>query len=72
MSTEPRLHLDARGRVIVENATAEIMEALAALRWSGAAGPGIRVSASPTRPPAHLPSRVPAHPRTPSEATHRA
>lgn len=38
MNDAPRLHVDPRGRVIVENATAEIMEALAALQWPAGAG----------------------------------
>ncbi len=34
MTPEIRLHVDRRGRVFVENATAEVMQALRALGWN--------------------------------------
>lgn len=43
MTPEVKLHVDRRGRVFVENATVEVMEALNALGWTAGRGPALDV-----------------------------
>lgn len=43
MTPEIRLHVDRRGRIFVENATAEVMEALQALGWDERGGEALAV-----------------------------
>jgi hypothetical protein len=43
MTPEIRLHVDRRGRVFVENATAEVMEALQDLGWDARGGEPVPV-----------------------------
>lgn len=50
MTPDIRLHVDPRGRVFVENATAEMMEVLRALGWDERAREAVTVTVPDPNP----------------------